>query len=472
MGFYYIVFLIFVACALVIWLLKERSVYVLFLATYTHSLLIPFLYTHGIVGKDWAHGLLVLKDTMLLQLFAWCGVTLFTRFRLPRPLKALFVLATYCGFRALVGVVFLSDDWGHLMLRMKAICFPLEIVVVITVLTALHPEFGRRFLRDITYCLSVSAVIALAIFLFAPRDFFLQNANIAEYNADVKGDTENEESFDLGIAGAATMGARAEAFADIASFRAVGTFGDGLTLSFQMAGVVLLLLFYFPKKPLFLLMLAVSSAALIFSLSRSGWLFCVTVGIYVLLRRRQFLPLFILGGLVVALVLVWAPMRQFAVDTMFNATTSSENNDIYHAEGVRWFYTRGFSDPGNIFGKGMSPDIRAIPEIGYAYLLEQFGILAYLSFLWFCFALYRQFNQGETRTDALMLLAQGIPLGILVVMHFSQYPFSFTTFISLWYIVGLALSHHLLPKTSLGREVAPARRQMPSGYISPKPQFS
>ena len=459
-------------CALAIWAFKERSLYVLFLATYTHSLAVPYLYTSGFLGKDVARGLLLLKDIMLLQLFAWCGVMLVTRFQIPRPLKALFLLTAYCGFRALVGVVFLSDDWSHLMLRMKMICFPLEILVVITVLTALHPEFGRRFLRDIAYLLSASAVIALVIFFFAPRDFFLEHANVAEYNADVKGDTENGNDFDLGLAGSATMGARAEAFADIASFRAVGTFGDGLTLSFQMAGLVLLLLFHFPKKPLFLLMLAVGSAALIFSLSRSGWVFCVTVATYVLIRRRQYLPFFILGGLVLALVLVWAPMRQFALDTVFNATTSSDNNDIYHAEGLREFYTQGFSDPGNIFGKGMSPEIRAIPEIGYAYLLEQFGILAYMGFLWFCIALYRQFNQGEFRTDPLMLVAQGIPLGILVVMHFSQYPFSFTEFISLWYIVGLALGLYLVPKPNVGREVAQVTRQMPMGRSSPTPQFS
>lgn len=442
-------FTIFVICALVIWALKERSLYVLFLATYAHSLAVPYLYTNGMIGKEAARGLLLLKDILLLQLFAWCGVMLFTRFQFPFPrsLKVLFLLTTYCGFRALVGVIFLSDDWGHLTLRMKMICFPLEILVVVLVLTALHPEFGRRFLRDITYFLSASAVIALAIFFFAPRDFFLQNANVAEYNADVKGVTEDDQDFDLGLAGSATMGARAEAFADIASFRAVGTFGDGLTLSFQMAGLVLLLLFYFPKKPLFLLMLAVGSAALVFSLSRSGWLFCVTVGTYVLVRRRQYLPFLILGGLVVALVLLWAPMRQFAIDTAFNATTSSDTNDSEHTESLRGFYTQGFSDPGNILGKGMNPEIRAFPESGYAYLLEQFGILAYLSFLWFCIALYRQFNQGESRRDPLMLLAQGIPLGMLVIMHFSQYPFSFTAFISLWYVIGFSLSPYLLAKS-------------------------
>lgn len=460
MAFPYIVFAICVSCALMAWALKERSLYVLFLATYTHSFLVPFLYTHGVVGKDMARGLLLFKDLLLLELFAWSAVTLLARFRPMslRPMTPLLLLTAYCGFRALVGAVFLDDEWGKVVLRMKAICFPLEIVVVVTVLTALHPEFGRRFLRNMTYILSASAVVALAIFFFAPRDFFLQNANIAEYVADVKGDTETGQDFELGLPGAATLGARAEAFADIASFRAIGTFGDGLTLSFQMAVPVLLLLFYLPRKPLTLLMLAVSSAALLFSLSRSGWLFCAAVSTYVLLRRRRYVPFFILGGAVLGLVLLWAPMTKFAIDTVFNATTSSDTNDSEHAESVRWFYTQGFSDPGNILGKGMSPEVRSIPESGYAYLLEHFGLLAYVSFLWFCIALYRQFAAVRSRPDALTVVAQGIPLAMLVVMHFSQYPFSFTAFISLWYVVGFCLSRDLLPKS-------PRREPVPSLHM-------
>jgi len=462
MAFYYIAFAIAVTSALVAWALKERSLYVLFLATYTHSFVVPFLYTHGVVGKELARGLLVLKDVLLLELFAWSAVTLFTRFR-PfslRPIKPLVLLTAYCGFRALVGFAFLDDEWGKIVIRMKGICFPLEIVTVVTALTALHPEFGKRFLRNMTYFLSASAVVALAIFFFAERDFFIQNANLAEYVADVKGDTETDQDFDIGLPGAATLGARAEAFADISSFRAIGTFGDGLTLSFQMATSVLLLLFCFPRRPLTWFMLAVSGAALLFSLSRAGWIFCAVVGTYVLLRRRQYVPFLILGGALLALVLLWAPMTKFAIDSVFNVTTSSGTYDSEHTESLRWFYTKGFLDPGNILGKGMSMEVRAITESGYAYLLEHFGLLAYVSFVWFCIVLYQQFGMDRSRGDPLMLVAQGISLGMLVVMHFSQYPFSFTAFITLWYVVGFCLSGYLLPQGSHRREPVPALRAM------------
>jgi hypothetical protein len=465
--FYYIAFAIFVACTLIIWVLKQHSLYVLFLATYTHHFVVPFLYTHKLVEKGTARGLLVVKDVLLLELFAWCGVILLTRFRpfALRPAKPLLLLTGYCLFRALVGVVFLDDEWSKLALRMKAIWYPLEILTVVIVLTALHPKFGERFLRHMTYLLSASAVVALAIFFFAGRDFFIQNANVAEYVADVKGDVESEQDFELGLPGAATLGARAEAFADIASFRAVGTFGDGLTLSFQMATAVLLLLFCFSRKPSTWFMLAVCGAGLMFSLSRSGWLFCAVVVSYVFLRRRQYTPFLVLGGAVFALVLLWAPMTKFALDTVFNATTFTDTNDSEHVESLRGFYTIAFSDPGNILGKGLSMEVRAITESGYAYLLEHFGALAYVSFLWFCIALYRQFGEGS-RDDPLILLAQGIPLGMLVVMHFSQYPFSFTTFISLWYVVGFCLSRFLQPKTNSGRELVRARHPVPLGNTS------
>jgi hypothetical protein len=465
------------ATTLIVLILKERSLYVLFLAAYTHSIVVPLLYTHGYIGTDMARGLLLLKDILLFELFVWSLVVLFTRFRRPWPLpfKPLLVLTVYCGFRFLVGAVFLDDDWGKGILRMKMVCFPLEILVVVMVLTAVKPEFGKRFLRNMTYTLSILAVVAAAIFFAAPRDFWVQNANLAEYNADIKGDTENEQEFSLGLPGAATtVGARAEAFADIANFRAIGTFGDGLSLSFQMTVPVLLLLFYFPRNRTLVLMLGASGIALLCSLSRSGWLFCAVVATYVLLRRRYYLPFFILGGLVLGLVLFWAPMTQFAISTVSNLTPSAENadpNDSLHVEGLFGFYSRGFSDPGNILGKGMGPEAQTIPESGYAYFLEHFGVVAYASFLWFCIALYRQFDKGAN-ADPLGVLVQGISLGILVVMHFSQYPLAFTAFISLWYIVGFWLSGYLLPETNPGEEPIPLRRRVPLGNASLGPSVA
>jgi hypothetical protein len=435
--------------------LKERSLYVLFLAAYTQNFIAPFLYTRGYIGKDWARGLVLLKDFLLLELFAWSVVLLFKQFRRPwpRPLKPLAILTAYCTFRFIVGVVFLNDDWGQGITRVRNIWFPLEILVVVMVLTALHPEFGRKFLRDITYILSALAVVALGILLWAPRDFWVDNANIAEFQVEVKGDTENEMNFEEGLSLAGTMQGR-ETLMFLSSFRALGTFGEALALSLSMAVPVLLLSFYFPKSMISMLSLVAASAALFFSLTRSAWIFCGFVAIYVLLRRHQYRPFLVAGGALLAFFLLWPPMAEFAALTVSHLSPSADNPDSLHAEGVLWFYTRGFSDSRNILGKGMSGEVRDIPESGYAYLLEHFGAVAYVSFLWFCVSLYRQLRVVRRRNAALSTVAQAIPLGILIIMHFSQYPFSLPAFLSLWYVVGLCLSDYLHPRTDLGLKPA------------------
>jgi hypothetical protein len=442
------ILLIFSLAGFVAWSLKERALYVLFMAAYTQNLIVPFLFTHGYIGLDLARALVLLKDSLLLLLFVWCGSALFKKFRSPwpRPLILLFFFTSYCLFRFALGALFLNDDWTEGLYRLKIICFPLEILVVVIVLTALKPEFAQRFLRFITYTLALLAVVAIAILIWAPRDFWVENANIAVLQADVKGDVENEMNFEEGLSLSGTMQGR-EVLAFLGSFRAIGTFGEPLSLSFSMAVPVLLLSFYFKSRaPAPILALMVSGAALLFSLARSGWIFCGIVGAYVLLRQRRYRPFMFIGGSIVAFFLLWPPMAEFVTNTVTNISPSADNPDSGHAEGILWFYTHGFSDTGNILGKGMKPEAQSIPESGYAYLMEHFGAVAYASFVWFCISLYRQFGQGRPGSDVLFQLAQGIPLGVLVVTHFSQYAFSLPAFMSLWYVVGLCLGSYLTLK--------------------------
>jgi len=453
---------IFFACAFVVLKFQERSLYILFLAAYTQNLVVPFLYTHGYVGLDSARALVLVKDLLLAQLFAWSVVVLFKQFRppWPRPLKPLLVLTACCILRFLFGVLFLGDDWRQGLYILKVICFPLEILVVVTVLTALKPEFGKRFLRDITYILSALAVIAIAILVFAPQDFWVDNANIAVLQADVKGDSGNALDFDRGVSASGTMQGR-ELFAFMSAFRAIGTFGEALALSFSMTVPVLLLSLHYRKSIISVLSLVVATAALFFSLTRSAWIFCAIVGIYVLVRRGNYRVFVLVGGLILAFSLLFPPIGDFAATTISNISPSNDNADSEHAEGILWFYTRGFTDPANILGKGTNEGAQSIPESGYAYVLERFGAVAYASFLWFCFSIYRQLGSVSARKSVLSVFGQGIALAMLVVMHFSFYPFSLPTFMSLWYIVGLCLSSYLLPKNNSGREPIRIDGQVP-----------
>ncbi len=426
--------------------LKERSLYVLFWAAYTQNFVVPFLLTKGFINVDVARALVLLKDFLLVELFAWCLVVLLTRFRShwPRPLIPLCLLTAYCSLRIVVALLVFDDVWSSGLHRFKEIWFPLEIVVVVMVSTASNPDFGKRFLRHITYALSVLAVVALAILVWAPPDFWIDNANIAQLQADVKGDLENDLSFDTGLPLAGTMQGR-DTFTFLSFFRAVGTFGEALALSFSMAVPVLLLSLHYPKSLISMIAFAAAATALIFGLTRSAWMFCVLVGVYVMIRRKKYFTLVLVGCVIIGFILLWAPMREFVTLTMSNISPDASNPDSAHAEGILWFYSRGFSDPGNLLGKGMTPEAQTIGESGYAYLLEHFGAVAYLSFIWLCFSLYGQLRTTN-RQDGLSFIAQGIPLGMLVIMHFSQYPFSLPTFMSLWYIVGLCLGDCLLLK--------------------------
>jgi hypothetical protein len=456
-----ILFVIF-GCTLLVVKLKERCLYLLFLAAYTQNLAVPLLYTHGFVSLEAARALVLAKDVMLLELFSWSVVVLFREFRppWPRPLKPLLVLTLCCILRFLAGALFLGDNWGEGLRILKSICFPLQILVVVTVLTARKPEFGTRFLRDITYILSLLAVVAIAILVFAPRDFWVQNANIAVLQADVKGEAGEALDFGEGVPMSGSMIGR-ELFSFMSAFRAIGTFGEALALSFSMAVPVLLLSLHYRKSILSILALTVATTALFFSLTRSAWVFCAIVASYVIVRRGHYRIFALAGASILAFSLLFPPVGDFAASTISNISPANDNPDSEHAEGILWFYSRGFTDGENILGKGTNPGSQTIPESGYAYVLEHFGALAYASFLWFCFSIYGQLKKPGSRPIALSVFGQGIALAMLVVMHFSYYPFSLPTFMSLWYVVGLCLSNYLLPKDQAGPELRKVETRVP-----------
>jgi len=461
---YFAFLLVLLLTIFLVYRYQERSLYLLFLAAYSQNFIVAFLHTHGYIGLELARALIVTKDLVLLELFVWSVILLFKRFRppLPRPLVPLLFLTGYCTFRFVVGVFFLGDDWWQGVTLVRYVWYPLEILLVVMVLTALYPGFGRRFLRDMTYILSGLAVVAIGILIFAPRDFWLENANIAELQVDVKGESEHASNSSAMTAGLSTdtmLGDRSDEFGVLLNFRASGTFGEALALAFSVAAAVLLLLFYFKKSLLSVLSLTFTVGALLLSLTRSAWIFCAVVAVYVLIRRRRFRPLLVGAWVVLTLFLAWPPLANFASDSVSELSGGPQTG---HAEGIVWFYTRELLNLENIVGKGMATEAQTIYESGYAYLLEHFGLIAYASFLWFCVSLYRQLRRACPGADGLSTLAQGVPLGILIVMHFWYYPFAPSFFGSIWYIVGLCLGNYLVPRKELAGGAVEQRRQAPS----------
>jgi len=302
------------SAAIVVWL-KERSLYVLFLVTYTQNFVLAYLYTAGWAGRDYCRSMLLLKEFILLGLFGYSVVYLHRRFhgRWPRPLLILLFFAGYCILRFGWGAVFLNDASLDGLRKLRMMIYPVQILTVAMAVRWSSPEFTRRFVRDMTYCLGILAAVAVLMFLFARVDFWKQNADIASYNVDVKGDDPSSVVEEQGVPG---TGLGREAFLFLSSFRAMGTFADPLTLGFAMIVPILLLKLCYPSSEWNYFLLGISAAALFFTFSRSSWMFLALAFSYVWFRKGNYRILIGLG-LVSAIALVtWPPLAEFAASDL------------------------------------------------------------------------------------------------------------------------------------------------------------
>ncbi len=313
-------------------------------------------------------------------------------------------------------------------------CFPVQILTVATVTSWLHPEFSKRFVRQMTYCLAVVGLVGVLLFLFPQADFWKQHVDIASYNMDVKGDEPDSVIEEQGIP---ATGAGREAFLFLSSFRAMGTFADPLAFGFSMAMPILLLTFFYPRSWTNVMLLLISGAAIFFTFSRSSWIFIAISLIFLLFQKRRYALILALAAAGLCALLTWPPLAEFAASEYSDISWTNPNGE--HAQGIVWFYQRAFADVGNVFGKGMDDSVQKIPESGYAFLLEHFGFFAYASFVLFCFALLFYLKRREGDQNPLILVARVVPLCVLIVMHTSQYPFAFSEYLFIWFVVGICI---------------------------------
>jgi hypothetical protein len=403
---------------------------------YTQNFVLAYLYTAGLAGKDLCLSLILFKEFLLLELFVY-SLALFFRYfpgPWPRPLVILIFFTLYCIVRFGLGAFFLHDYSADGLRKLRMICYPVQIITVSMVLSWLRPQFSKRFVRHMTYYVATLAAIGILFFLLARVDFWKQYADIASYNMDVKGEDPSTVIEEQGIPG---TGAGREAFLFLSSFRAMGTFADPLAFGFAMAIPILLLTFYYQRNLLNLLMLLISGTALFSTFSRSAWIFLTLAFVYVLIQRRRYWLIFALAALGTLSLLVFPPVAEFAASDLPSLSWTNPGGE--HAEGIVWFYQRAFTDMRNVLGKGMADSAQEIPENGYAFLLEHFGVLAYASFIWFCFSLFSHLKKGQGGLSPLLTIAQAIPLSILIVMHFSQYPFAFIEYLFIWYVAGMCI---------------------------------
>jgi hypothetical protein len=430
---------------LFIWL-KERVLYVIFPWAYIQNFVLAWMYTNGFATKDLCQALLILKEFLLLWLFLLflpqlrrCGHGTW-----PLPLRILGFFTLWCTLRYLAAVVFQGESLTANLWNLRVITFPFQILTVATGVAFARPMFAQRFIRQMAYLTAGVALVGILTFLLPGINFWRDHVNIATYNAEVKGESasgsiiqqqlngEDTQEQEEGVPGNARG---REEFSFISHFRAIGTVCDAVGFGHLVAFPILLFSFYVRRNWKTRLMLLAAAVALFFTFTRSAWIFVFVGCVFVLLRRKRYR--LILGTLGVALMalVIWTPLADLYSGSLALLSWSNPQED--HAEGLVWLYKQGLWETKNILGQGMTA---SIPEGGYGMLLIRYGMPALLGIIWFMFSLHYSLRRSSYGDRSLFLVAQAVPLAMLVVMNTSYYPFSFIPYLLVWFVVGTCLA--------------------------------
>jgi hypothetical protein len=439
-----------VVCLLAVYYLRLKCLYVLFIYAFIQNTALPFIYTSFGASRGLVASLLVSKEVLLSILFLWCIYVWKKEVRRPwpKPLVILFMFTCYCTIR--VGIALASgDDPSQCFRKLRLICLPLLFLTVAITAAYAQPEFAKKFLRQMTYLLVALAFIAILMWILPPSDFWVSHANMATYGIEIKGDEPFQYEEAEGITHTASG---REEFLFLAPFRAFGTFGDPLAMGFALSSPFLLFGFVFRRRWFTGVLLLVLAAGLFATFDRSAWIFVFVAVTFILFRRRHYKWLLAFALAPAFALLTIPPLAEFAKYETQDLSWSHPEGEG-HAGSIVLLYKSGFTDPGNLLGKGMRTEVEVIGESGYAWLLQHFGMPAFLLWVWFLISMYRHLKLRDSGPDQIALSSEGMILGIFVIMHFSYYPFSFIGWIPIWYIFGLSVASARVPVTARGRSM-------------------
>ena len=449
--------LVFIICLIAVYFLRLKCLYILFIDAFVQNTALPYMYTSLGASRGLVASLLVSKEVLLAILFVWCLYVWQSDVQRPwpKPVVILFLFTCYCTVRIGFALA-LGDDPTQCFRKLRVICLPLLFLVVAITTACTEPEFARRFLKQMTYLLVVLAFVGILMFLLPARDFWIQHANMATYGLDIRGEDPDEVVEGEGIRN--TARGRDE-FAFLAPFRAFGTFGDPLAMGFALSSPFLLFGFAYKWKWFTWVALVVLAAGLFATFDRSAWIFVFVGSLFIMFRRRKYKWLLALALVPIVALLTVPPLAEFAKYETEDLSWSHPQGQG-HAESIVALYQRGFTDPGNILGKGMKDEVRVITESGYGFLLEHFGFAAFFLWMWFLISTYRYLKLRDSGHWQIPLVSEAMIVGIFVVMHFSHYPFSFIGWIPIWYIFGLSVAAAKVPVTAYGQAVQSRGRGM------------
>ena len=426
---------------------RQRILYPLFLWACAQNLVLAWMYTAGIAGKPLCQALLLLKEFVLLWLFLVFSPRVFRldrRLAWQRPLRILAIFTGWCFLRYVAAVAVQGEDGLSNLWNLRVVSFPLQILTVSLGVASADPAFALRFIRRMTLAVAATAILGLCLLFLPGADFWREQANIARYNAEVKGNSagegtiqqqlngENPQEFLQGIPGNARG---REEFSFLFQFRAIGPVADAVGFGHLLALPLTVLACCYRRKAWTWAALLALLAALLLTFTRSAWIVVlITIG-YVLWRKGRWRLLIVLASLSVLVSRLWEPLADWYAGTLTLLSWSNPQED--HAEGLVWLYKQGLWNGANVLGQGFSAHVY---ESGYGILLVRYGLPALLLILVFFFAIYRGLRRGALRESPLFLIAQAAPLAMILTMNTSYYPFSFIPYLLPWFVIGTCLA--------------------------------
>ena len=421
----------------------------LFVWAFIQNFLLPFLFTTGNFSIYFVKSSIMFKEILLLLLFLISIYYFFFKKGIqlvPLPLLVLGVFTLYCLVRFFGDLVLNNISISSNLRTLRMASFPFQIFTVGLVVALFFPNRSEKLIGFLVKGIGVLSIVGLILFFLPYERFWHDFVNLAEYNVQVKGDEISSVSEELGVSYSA-LGR--EFFQGIFPLRMIGTFGD--PLAFGLASVVPILVLFFQKNKNLLTFFLLTSLliALFLTFSRSAWLLLFISLSYILFVRRRYFFL-IAGVFCLSLVVgIIKPLREFFISSVSSFSLGSVG-DVEHAKGVIHFYTKALLNPGNILGSGIGQ--RVIPESGFGFLLEQFGIFALIFFILFLVFLFLYIPKNAGNLNDNFLVSKGLILGSFVILHFAEYPFSFVGYLPIWFLLGTATGAVFLNRMSSLKE--------------------
>jgi len=397
------------------------------------------LYTNFNLPKIFFYFHLFLGEVILFSLFFY--IITGTEFKIFSHKKLLSLVA----FSILVIIyyfAFSSYKFSFTTLKeLRCLLLPIVLVYLSYYLISTRQK-RRRFFRFLIFLSFGLALFGIFETLFLPNKWWFNYANMSLYLNQIKG--YGAPYPQLGITGE-TMGRRG--YREFLPRRLASTFGDpfGYAVGMSVSIVIFLYLFLKAKKIRYLLGLLITSGALFLTFTRSGYILSLMIlfifWLLILNKKQKLFSIFIF-------ILLFPLMYNFLA-SFISLTVSELTRSSAHYNGFISFYTSIIMSGKYWIGMGVAGSRRV--ESGYTYLMTQLGILGFVAFLTFIFSSmsivyrnYRKARQKEESTEFINLscvnaIALGILISTVILLNFYGYPFSMTTYMINWIIVGIAL---------------------------------